>query len=67
MKRTAFTASLALAGAALIALTACAPRESSNGGKEAVDETKLVDALPAAPFRASGVRPARAGVPRAGS
>ena len=48
MKRTAFTASLALAGAALIALTACAPRESSNGGKEAVDETKLVDALPAA-------------------
>lgn len=47
MKRSAITASLALAGVALLALTACAPRDGASGPKGS-GEPELVDALPAA-------------------
>lgn len=47
MKRTAVTAGLVLAGAAMLALTACAPRESGHG-LAGSGEVELVDSLPAA-------------------
>ena len=49
MKRSGLAAGLALGTAALLALSACAPREGgSSEPREAVDETRLTAALPPA-------------------
>lgn len=50
MKRSGLLAGLALGTAALLAVSACAPRESGTaaGERVPVDETQLVTALPAA-------------------
>lgn len=49
MKRSGLAVGLALGAAALVALTACAPREGgASENREAVDAAQLVTALPAA-------------------